>query len=486
MPHVLERRWAPLDPGLPADAEAPHAQLPTGVTHEGLGALDFALVCLFLIGIYTNYTILISAKLPFPSAPSGIAGVLLLWRRREQITTKAFGCLIAVLLLYVVSVLCASDLGYLARRTNGLIQLTYSLVIGYALFLTMQIATPRQFAGLFLGVSLVILTGCLLEDFAGLRPISDAVRNVIYHHGVYENDLRDMLLYHRVRPKFFASEPSSVTFCFTLFTFLWLTVSRWRGKLVLYCALFGIGLFAMPGPTLLLMMALIPPYAILLASRKGGKLSFLRTARGVVLTALALVAFVVLAKAIFPTRLKEIAAGNDPSFFYRVQGPALAGLEVVHHYPIAGAGVTGEPFIEREVVDVYVGSPGYSEHWQVVKPATELLINYFWLHWIYLGLIWGSIILVALTIWLVKLGVPSPAFVWVVWAILGQSSGAYVGPGCWAVFFLSGAAALLQQRAAQRAEQDDAPRLPTVPLLGRRLANIGRHPMPLLAPRRPG
>jgi hypothetical protein len=42
--------------------------------------------------------------------------------------------------------------------------------------------------------------------------------------------------------------------------------------------------------------------------------------------------------------------------------------------------------------------------------------------------------------------VPSVAFCWVTWAILGQASGAYVGPTCWAVLFLAGAAAILHQR----------------------------------------
>jgi hypothetical protein len=54
----------------------------------------------------------------------------------------------------------------------------------------------------------------------------------------------------------------------------------------------------------------------------------------------------------------------------------------------------------------------------------------------------------ALSVWLRVLGVPSVAFCWMVWAILGQASGAYVGPTCWAVLFLAGAAAVLHQRAA--------------------------------------
>jgi len=420
--------------------------LPARKVRSGLDWLDVLLICVFLIGLYTNYTVQITAKVPFPSAPAGVAGLFLLWRRREQVTVAGLAGLIGVLFLYVASVLCATNLAFLPRRTNGLIQLTYSLIIGYALYLTIVQGGRRQVAGLFLAFSLVILVGCLLETYGGLRPLSDGVRKLLYSKGVYENDLRDIIYYHRVRPKFFASEPASVTFCYALFTFVWMVTSPWRHKLALYVVLVGVGLFAMPGPTLLLMLVLIFPYMLFLASRRDGKLDYVRAVRVFCIAMLFLGASVVLGEALFSTRLKEATSGNDPSFFYRVQGPFLAAIDVARHYPLAGAGLTGEPFIEGEVVNIYVGSPDYSAHWQVVTPATELLINYFWLHWIYLGMIWGLIIAAALTIWLRVLGVPSPAFCWMAWAILGQASGAYVGPTCWAVMFLAGAAAVLHER----------------------------------------
>ena len=413
---------------------------------SGLDWLDCALICLFLIGLYTNYTVQISAKVPFPSAPAGIAGLILLCRRRHQIKPVAFGCLVAVVLLYLISVFCATNISFLPRRTNGLIQLTYSITIGYALFLTVTQGSRRQIAGLFLGFALFILIGCLLEGHAGLRPVSDAVRNILYSKGVYENDLRDMLFYSRVRPKFFASEPSSVTFCYALFTFLWMVVSTWRWKLVLYVFLVGLGMYAMPGPTLLLMLLMILPYMLFLASRRSGRLDVGRLLMVACISAVFAVAFFVLAKLMFPMRLDEVLSGNDPSFFYRVHGPALAGIDIIGRYSFAGAGLTGEPFVEREITNLYLRSPFYSAHWQVVTPATELVINYFWLHWIYLGLVWGLIIAAAVTFWLRVLGVPSPAFCWMVWAILGQASGAYVGPTCWAVLLLAGAAAVLHQR----------------------------------------
>jgi hypothetical protein len=454
----LDRRTASW--GLTNSFAIKQYRLPTLPLAHHLSGLDVALVCLFLIGLYTNYTIPISAKVPFPSAPAGVAGLLLLWRRRHDVTTRSFTCFMAVIFLYIASILCATNIEFLSRRFNGLVQLTYSLTIGYGLFLTVVRANRRQAAALFLAVSLVILIGCLLETYGGLRPLSDAVRNAIYKRGVYENDLRDMVFYNRIRPKFFASEPSSVTFVYTLCTFLWLVISPWRHKLVVYLALAGLGLFAMPGPTLLLMLLLIMPYMLFLASRVAGRLSGVRVVKVLLAGAVFLTVFVAAANVLFAERLRETTNGNDPSFFYRVQGPALVAAYIGQNYPLAGTGLTGEPFIEREVINVYVRSSSFSTGWQILSPATELLINYFWLHWIYLGVLWGTVLVVALTLWLNVLGVPSPAFAWMVWAILGQSSGAYVGPTCWAVFFLAAAAAVLQQRPR---ELDEAPLVEPAP-----------------------
>ncbi|WIM12670.1 hypothetical protein [Enhydrobacter sp.] len=440
---------------------------------QGIGWLDLGLVCVFLIGLYTHYTIMISASVPFPSMPAGVAGLILLWRRRHQITEKAFVGYLVILFLYVVSILVAPDLAFLPRRLNGLIQLTYSITIGYALFLTLVQARRSQVAGLFLTISVIILIGCLLEDYTGLREVSDRVRAVIYQRGVYENDLRDMLLYNRIRPKFFASEPASVTFCFSIFTFVWFVVSRWRWKLFLYVAMVGLGIFAMPGPTLLLMLVMVLPYMMFLASRRNGRLDFARLFRVAAVALVFLGASVVLGQSIFSARLKEISNGNDPSFFYRVQGPAIAGREILRDFPIAGAGLTGEPYIEQRVVNIYVQSPAYSTGWQIVSPATELLINYFWLHWIYLGLFFGVIVGAALTYWLFTLGVPSAAFCWLVWSILGQAAGAYVGPTCWAVLFMAAAAAILYERAAEPARRPHEARFAGV---GDRLARIGSLP----------
>lgn len=469
-----------LTTALPANARPAAPSAPAAARRIGsLTWVDFALVTLFLVGLYTNYTIMVTQKVPFPSVPSGVAGILLLWRRRDLITARALAAFLGVLALLVASILVASDISWLSRRTNGLIQLTYSLTIGYAVFLTLTLATRRQAARLFLVFALVILVGCLLEAYAGLRPVSDKVRTILYAKGVYENDIRDVLFYSRVRPKFFASEPASVTFCYTLFLFLWLVISPSRWKLPVYFVLVGAGLFAMPGPTLLLLLLLLLPYMLFLVSRRNGRLDvgrFILVALGAIVF---VVAFVFLAKTLFPQRLEAVTSGNDPSFFYRVQGPAIAGIEIMSRYPIAGAGLTGEPFVEREITNLYVRSRYYSSGWQVVSPATELLINYFWLHWIYFGLVWGVVIMAGVTVWLRVLGVVSPGFCWMVWAILGQASGAYVGPTCWAVVFLAAAATILHERQEGAAGRRARPVAWRPPLVSARAA-LRRRPQVML------
>ena len=63
--------------------------------------------------------------------------------------------------------------------------------------------------------------------------------------------------------------------------------------------------------------------------------------------------------------------------------------------------------------------------------------------------------------WILR--VPSPAFCWLTWAILGQASGAYVGPTCWAVLFLAAAGCVLHQRSAE-SQRDSRPMPPPYPL----------------------
>src|SRR4029450_1228049 len=66
-----------------------NARRRTSAAAARLGWVDLALICIFLAGLYTNYTIMLSEKVPLPSAPAGFAGLILLVRRRNDITPRA-------------------------------------------------------------------------------------------------------------------------------------------------------------------------------------------------------------------------------------------------------------------------------------------------------------------------------------------------------------------------------------------------------------
>lgn len=408
----------------------------------GLAAFDFVLLAIFFIGIYLEVAIQITPSIPLPSAPSGLAGLVLLWRRRDQMQAMHLAGLFGIILLYVGAVLSAPDYTYLPKRFTGLVQLVYSLVIGYAMLMTVLLATRRQLARFFLGFSVFIVIGCLLETYAGLDRLSDQVRLAIYDSGIYDADLRDRLLYGKVRPKLFTSEPSAVTFSYTLFTLSWFIVSTSRWKLPLFAALLASGLLAMPGPTLLLSLPVLVAYYLFVDAGRG---SATRRIAVIMLSAILLVMFVVIGLTVYSERLSFILAGNDPSFFYRVIGPALVARHVIEQYPWAGAGLTGADFIADLVLNVYVQSANFSAGWKITRIA-DVLTNFFWLHWIYLGLVWGTVIFVALSAWLRQLGAPSLAFCWIAWAVFGQASGAYVGPKTWAVLLLSAGLTILVRR----------------------------------------
>jgi hypothetical protein len=54
-------------------------------------------------------------------------------------------------------------------------------------------------------------------------------------------------------------------------------------------------------------------------------------------------------------------------------------------------------------------------------PGRDLLINYFWLHWVYLGCFWGVTMIIVITVWLRVLRVPSVGFCMLVWGDPGTS-----------------------------------------------------------------
>lgn len=439
-------------------------------------ALDSFLVIVFLIGIYLEYAPPLAAGVPLPAAPAGAAGLILLLRHHDWIEERQLFTLLVVLGLYLASTLFVPETQYLSERLKGFLQISYSFVIGYGLFITLLRFDRQRLGRIFLAFCFFILIGCALENYTSFRAISDSVRAKLFQSFLYDAQLRDETLYGGIRPKLFSSEPSYVAYALTLYAFAWYILSPWRLKFFGYLALLGCGMFLVRSPTLVLGGMLIIPYELLLAGRS----AFGRTgsadmalAKVIVLSILAVAAIAVAGDRFFGERMNLITSANDISFFYRIIGPALVGWDTIINRPIAGAGLTGEEAIATRVSQLYVTSSAYAAEWQLAK-VNEVLTNFFWHHWIYLGLAWGLVMLAAITRLLRSLHAPSIALCWIAWAVFGQASGAYVSPKPWATLLIVCAASILhytQPEGLRRARpqlrpQFAAPRLE--PHLGRR------------------
>ncbi|MEQ8396055.1 hypothetical protein [Thalassobaculum sp.] len=423
--------------------------------HSGSGqpadAFDTFLVVLYLLGIYLGVEIRLSAGTPVPTVLAGLAGAIMLLKHMHRLDEGQVGHLLVVIALFLATVLAASEVAYVGKRTTGLLQLSYSFIIGYGLYLTMLLCDRRSLARIFGWFCVAIIVGCALENYvAPFRALSDAVRGVIFDFGVYAADRRDVLLYGQVRPKLFTSEPSAVTFGFVLLAFCWYVLSEWRWKLVAYGAMFAAAFLLIRGPTLLLGLLLLVPYELFLAPRRetANGVDY-DMGRGTLAVSLAIIlAGVVLVVGFnfYAERIEAIREGTDPSFFSRVTAPFLVAVEVIREKPLAGIGLTAESLIDGLVSQIYAQSGGLVSQYSF-QSAKYALTNYFWTHWIYFGLIWGLVILVGLSFYLRSLQAPSILFCWSMWAVLGQASGAYVSPKTWTVLYLACVISILHQRA---------------------------------------
>lgn len=430
---------------------------------------DRLLVVLFLLGIYLGVAVHLPGGIPVPAILAGAVGGLLLFTNAHRVAERHVVALVAVLAVFLLSILGAPESRYLGERFKGFVQLSYSLVIGYAFFLAAVRQGRGRLARLFLCFCLVVMVGCALENFVpAFRDLSDAFRARAFDSGVYVADLRDQVFYGRIRPKLFTSEPSIVTFTYTLFAFAWYVLSTARWKLAGFLALLAAGYGLMRGPSLFLGIAVVPLYEILLAARHGPPWAVRHDVPAMIgalmVAAVLSVTAILLGETLYQARLEAILGGHDLSFFSRIIAPMLTAQRVIAEHPMTGAGLTGWEFIESTVEQIYANAPELASTY-FFDNAAHALTNYFWLHWVFLGLFWGCLTLVALSVFLRALGAPSLLFCWGVWVVFGQSSGGYVDPRTWIVLLLACTVSVVHEREARARDAARllAPRAPARP-----------------------
>ena len=422
--------------------------------------IDRILVVLFLLGIYLGIDARLPGGIPVPGILAGMAGGLLLLKNAGRIAERHLVLLIIVLVVFLLSVLTAPNYAYLGERFKGFIQLSYSLTISYAFFLAATRFDRERLARVFLWFCLMVVVGCALENYiAAFRDLSDTFRSQFFATGVYVADLRDQIFYGRIRPKLFTSEPSAVTFAYTLYAFAWYVLSKSRFKLFIYLGLLAAGYMMMRGPSLFLGVAAIPVYEVLLSARRGPpwavRYNVAAAAGAIVIAAILSTAAIFVGETLYAERIDSIVRGHDISFFSRIIAPFLTAASVIAEHPLGGAGLTGWEFIEATVQHIYANAPSLASRYYFGS-AAKSITNYFWIHWIFLGLFWGIATLIALSGFLRTLGAPSLLFCWAVWVVFGQASGGYVDPRTWIVLLLASAISVIHEREARAADAAQA------------------------------
>ncbi len=150
-------------------------------------------------------------------------------------------------------------------------------------------------------------------------------------------------------------------------------------------------------------------------------------------------------------RLDVILAGSDDSFTIRVIAPIKIAWETITRYPIFGAGIGGREAIIDILLQTYL--PIVMRIDIIYNRLLVGITSVFWLHWIFFGLVGGSLALLAIVKLMRCLSGGPLMFPAIVILGFSHTMGAYVGPRYWSIFFIVLAATYLAGRPASAPEK---------------------------------
>lgn len=118
-----------------------------------------------------------------PAFWAGAAGLLLLALNTSQIHKQHGWLLLGLAGLSLLGVAINYGDGAEMARIKGAVQLLYSIVIAYGLFLELKGWGRERVAKLFWVISLLLVAGCALELFTVFKDWSDSFRNHVFEPG---------------------------------------------------------------------------------------------------------------------------------------------------------------------------------------------------------------------------------------------------------------------------------------------------------------
>lgn len=397
-------------------------------------ARRFLLVAAHLLGIYLAVPLRGPGGVEFPVATTLVTVPALLLANFHRVRSHQLLPAVALCVIAAMSVLLApSPLSYFGVRARGLVIWIWSIVAAYVLMVEIFSWKREDVARLFGSFAAAILVGAVLENYAGLRVVSDYFRAAAFVSAQDQSVVRDLEMVGFIRPRLFTSEPSDVAKFFTLSAFGWIALSACRARHLVGAVALGAGLWLIGSPIVLAgaglqAMLLVTGQRLcsvdLPLSRPVKRLGFL-------LVAVAGFAF---ASWLLLTRVQSLASGADASTVIRIAAPIVVTAITLRQSPLWGAGVSGTESIETAIVDAYsaLGLTTFLESAELGGfQIANQISNAFWLHWINFGLFGGSLVLVILAWWMRELGVRRRWFAAFAIFLFAQTMGAAHGPYFW-------------------------------------------------------
>lgn len=354
-------------------------------------------VCLFLyiFGCYTGISIYSGATLLLPSVISLIIIIPARLYLTRLITPELTIALIAIILIAIfhgtfIAIRGDSDN---AAQTRAVANLFYSMGLGLAGLLVMQAMPKPSVKSVLMCFLLFLLIGSFLEINTGFKQFSDFFRAQVYPRAAYVADERDILFYGGIRPKVLSLEPSFVGIWYTAISCTWLGIPH--GKIKKDIFVFSVGLIIMAyllrSPTL---MFCFPLGLLAVCLRKWGE------NRAGILRA-NILSVVVLVFVFFIPSLVRFAMAHSvgyflgDSIFIRFVAPEAVTLSSWLHHPLLGVGLGQQGILFDETLPAFSERARFVGGYNDASSARSLITNSAYLHWIFLGPIFGSAMLFA-------------------------------------------------------------------------------------------
>ena len=403
---------------------------------DRIDAGRYLLVALHIVGVYLAVPLRFPGGFEFPVATMLFTVPLLLAINLPRVRSQHLYPMIALVGVAFLTVVFAPQAAeFFGSRFKGLVQWTWSMVGAYALFLELSRWSRAEFARLLGGASVAILVGCVLENYGGLRGVSNTFRHLVFVSVQYEWLSRDYEIVGMLRPRLFTSEPSDVGKFFAIVAFGWIALSTSRYRHATGAVLAMAGFFLIRSPIVLIVVPLQAALLVLGRPLATGLMPLSKPLK-VTLMLAALVAGSVIAVALLTARVQALMSGAEPSAVIRIAAPVIVAWEVIGVSPVWGAGISGTESISDIIVDAYTvfGLAKFADPMLTGEHMTvaNLITNAFWLHWINFGLLGGVLAFLALVWWMQALGVRRKLLAFLVIFAFSQTMGAEHGPYFWA------------------------------------------------------